>query len=792
MRRGHQSRSFVALVATSGLCSALLGGLGGAAAHAGPAPTPGLRTQQAVPAPPTPDAAITATPADDRILVTVEPGQGESLSGAVATLGGASVDIVAGDTVILDPAPGTAVDAAAIGAIPGVIAIEPNQRVHAFAAPNDLYYPDQYGLFNTQPGGVRAESAWNGSTGSRDIVVGVLDTGVFANHPDLQANMWTNRTGINGCPYGSHGWDATSASGVPAVRCNPQDLAGHGTLVAGILGATGNNGIGVSGAAQQVSIMSLKMLNSNGDGSVADAIEAIDFALAAKAQGVNLRVLQASWGAYNPPPSEQSALHAAIQRAETAGVLFVTAAGNGDDSQTPRNLDQPGIDVLPCEDSSAAVICVAASTNTGNLAFYSNFGASAVDIAAPGSSIYSTIERNRDPNCPANSDYCFYDGTSMATPFVSGAAVDVLSAEPNLTLSQLKSRLLTSASTSAALNGKVATNGRLDICNAMPNCGGLPAVAPTAPTNFSAVVRSGAVDLAWTKPDSNGNSFTISGYEVNGPNGTVNVAPGATSYAMTGLANNVTTTVQIRAFGSGGTGPWVTKSIRPHPGGYIVDARGAVSKYGVGGNLPSDAIGAPSFSYDIIRGIAILPEGTGGYEVDAFGGLHPFKIGSTSPQPPAVTGGPYWLGWNIVRGIALSPQGGGYVLDGFGGIHPFGFGAAAPPPRAANGPYWLGFDITRGIAINATGTGGYIADGYGAAHTFRIGSGATPVKPQEGPYWYGWDIVRGISLVPGSGGGYLVDGFGGVHLFKTTGSKPPAPSSGPYWAPLDRARGIST
>ncbi|MBK5288924.1 MAG: hypothetical protein JJE46_10695, partial [Acidimicrobiia bacterium] len=111
---------------------------------------------------------------------------------------------------------------------------------------------------------------------------------------------------------------------------------------------------------------------------------------------------------------------------------------------------------------------------------------------------------------------------------------------------------------------------------------------------------------------------------------------------------------------------------------------------------------------------------------------------------------------------------------------------------ARNGPYWLGWDITRGVTLNATGTGGYVVDGYGGAHTFRVGGNATPAATSGGPYWRGWGIVRGIALVPGTGGGYIIDGFGGIHTFKATGSRPPAPSATPYWAPFDRARGVST
>lgn len=739
-----------------------------------------------------PGLATTTAPADDRILVTVDPGRGAALAPAVTAAGGVPMDTTAGDTIILDPAPGTTVDTAALDAIPGVRAVEANMRLRAFAAPNDPNYSDQYGLFDSQPAGIRAESAWNGSAGSREVVVGVLDTGIQYDHPDLAANLWSNRTGVGGCPYASHGWDATSGSTDLNARCNPRDLRGHGTLVAGILGAVGNNGVGITGVAQKVSMMSLKMLDANGNGSVADAVEAMDWGLTAKAAGVNLRIFQASWGGYNPAPSEQSALHAAIQRAQNAGVLFVTAAGNGDVANVPYDLDQPGNDVLPCEDSSAAVVCVGASTESGTLASFSNYGSSAVDLAAPGSDILSTIPVNVDPNCPPKSGYCRYGGTSMATPMVSGGAVDILAAEPNLTLSQLKSRILGSVTTSAALTGKFVTNGRFDLCKAMPNCDGRPAVPPTAPTAVSAVVRSGAVDLRWQRPDSNGNSSTISGYDVSGPAGTVSLPLSAASHTITGLADNANATVRIRAVGSGGSGPWITETIRPHPGAYTTLPRGTVNRYATNGSYPSDAIGAPSFPFDIARGIAILPEGTGGYEVDGFGGIHPFRIGSTSPMPPQITGTPYWPGWDIIRGIAISPQGGGFLVDGFGGTHPFGFGAGAPPGRVTGTPYYPGNDLMRGVTLNPTGTGGYLVDAFGGTHSMSISGSAAMPRASGAGYWPGWDIIRGITLVPGTGGGYIVDAFGGTHPFAATGPKPAGPTAGPYSPPLDLARGIST
>ena len=415
-----------------------------------------------------------------------------------------------------------------------------------------------------------------------------------------------------------------------------------------------------------------------------------------------------------------------------------------------------------------------------------------MDIAAPGVNILSTIPSGvvgalNDPCYFAL--YCEFNGTSMAAPMVSGAAVDVLAAEPALTMGQLRSRLLSTAAGFAGLDGLVAT-GRLDVCAAIPNCGGLPAVAPTKPNDVTATVSSHSVKLTWTTPDSNGNSFTVIGYDVKGPAGTTNLPLTASSATISGLTNNVTVTVSVRAVGSAGNGPWVDEVVRPYAGGYEVDGLGSVHRLKVGGGSPSAPSGTPFFTAGLARGVAILPQGTGGYVADAYGGLHPFRIGSGSPTPPTPTGAPYWLGWDIVRGVALTPHGGGYVLDGFGGLHPFGYGADAPPAKATSTPYWLGWDIARGVTLRADGGAGYVLDGFGGIHRFSVGGGSLPASPKNGPYWLGWDIARGITTVNGSGGGWVLDGFGGIHTFATGGSTPPRPTGVPYWLGWDIARGI--
>jgi subtilisin family serine protease len=734
-------------------------------------------------APPAPPA--TAQVADDRLVVTLDPAATAGDVALLAASADATVESRTVSTVVLDPGPELQATRAELTALPGVARVAPNMSVHAAAVgTNDPIFPSQYALRNAQPGGMSVEDGWADTRGSRTVVVGVLDSGIDTDHEDLVANLWTNRTGINGCPYGTHGWDTFLAG-----DCFPEDDSAHGTHVSGIVGAVGNNGKGVSGVAQKVSLMSLKMLDDQGDGSIAGAVQAIDWALAAKASGVDLRVLQASWNAYGLDPASRQTLSDAIGRAEAAGVLFVAAAGNGDGFGSPYDLDASGFDSFPCEDSHANVVCVGASTQAGELAGFSNYGPGAVDIAAPGARIWSTVPPDVEPGCDPGSRYCQFDGTSMAAPMVSGAAALVWTAEPTLGVAAVKARLLAANDALPALDGVVA-HGRLDVCKAIPNCNGLPAVPPTVPTDVRAVVGDGSVKVSWSPPASNGNSFVETGYELETAQGTLTLPFTARSRTITGLANNVRGTVRVRALGTAGPGPWETRTIRPYGGGLEIDRSGAIRKVTVGGKAPLAPVGAPRFTDGRAAGIAIAPEGTGGYVLDSFGRISRFRVGNDGLLPPVATGGPRWT-FPIARGITVSPAGGGYVLDGFGGVHRFGPGPDAPPAPAHDGPYWPGWDITRGITLNDAGRAGYILDGYGAAHRFRIGAAGLPPPASQGPYWPGWDITRGITLVRGTGGGYILDGYGGVHRFAAGGSLPPTPSA-PYFPGRDIARGIDT
>jgi subtilisin family serine protease len=314
---------------------------------------------------------------------------------------------------------------------------EPDYVLHADVTPNDQYYGQLWGLAK-----IGAPAAWNTTTGSSSIVVGVVDTGIDWTHPDLAANVWSNPGGIGGCAAGTHGYNAIKGN------CKPRDDNDHGTHVSGTIGAVGNNGTGVAGVNWSVKLMGLKFLNAKGSGSTSNAVKAIDWAVAAKQAGVNVRVLSNSWGG----GGYSQALLDAIDAAGANDILFVVAAGNAsaNDDTTPS---------YPCAYNAPNVVCVAATDSTDALASFSNYGPATVDLGAPGVGVLSTVPGG----------YASYSGTSMATPHVSGAAALILS-HCSETVAQLKAKLLSSVDADPSLAGLTVTGGRLDLQKAVTGC----------------------------------------------------------------------------------------------------------------------------------------------------------------------------------------------------------------------------------------------------------------------------------------------------------------------------------
>ena len=329
---------------------------------------------------------------------------------------------------------------------PAVQEAESDAVVHESAVPNDAYYQeDQWALNNTgQTGGtygdsIQAEAAWNVTTGSKNVIVATLDSGVDFTDTDLAANIWTNPN-IDPATDDIHGWNFVSNNN------NVMDDFWHGTHVAGIIGAVGNNGVGVTGVNWNVQIMALKMLDSSGNGTTANAVLALDYAVEHGAKIVNI-----SWngGAYS------QAFHDAIQNAGNLGVLVVCAAGN-------NNANDDATTNYPPSYNLPNMIVVAATDDNDNMATFSSYGANTVDIAAPGVNILSTVPGN---------NYEFADGTSMATPMVSGGAALLLAADPSLTVAQLKPRILGGADYIGNIGDNAskptATNGILDLANSI-------------------------------------------------------------------------------------------------------------------------------------------------------------------------------------------------------------------------------------------------------------------------------------------------------------------------------------
>lgn len=320
------------------------------------------------------------------------------------------------------------------------------------ATPNDPRFSEKWDLNNANDADIDAPEAWDISTGSRNVVVGVIDGGFNYTHEDLAANAWVNPGEIagNGIDDDGNGYiDDVYGMNAIANSGNPAEGNGHGSHCAGIIGAVGNNGKGVVGVNWAVSIMGLKFINSTGSGTTANAIECINYAVNMKTNyGINLRVLSNSWGG---APYEQI-LYDAIYTTYQAGILFVVAAGNNG-RNTDTNPFYPACYDIP------NVMSVANTTNTDGLNSGSNYGLTSVDLGAPGTNILSTYK--------SNTAYTTMTGTSMAGPCVAGAACLLLSVNNQLTFQDLKDYLMNNVDLIPALSGKCVSGGRLNIYKAL-------------------------------------------------------------------------------------------------------------------------------------------------------------------------------------------------------------------------------------------------------------------------------------------------------------------------------------
>lgn len=339
---------------------------------------------------------------------------------------------------------------------------EPNWIYTHEATSNDTYVTNGSLWGMTGEFGSGASVAWtNNKTDCSGVVVGIIDEGYMYTHTDLVANASTNPGEIagnskdddgNGLVDDVYGWDFAGNNNTVFDGVGDD----HGTHVAGTIGGVGGNGAGVAGVCWKVKLLNAKFLGSTG-GTTANAIKAVDYFTTLKTRANNPVPVVAtnnSWGG----GGFSQALKDAIDRADAAGILFVAAAGNN-----ATNNDATAS--YPSGYSSANIIAVASITSTGGLSSFSQYGATTVDIGAPGSGIWSTVPvtSGAGKRATIGSGYASYNGTSMATPHVSGAVALYKAINPSASAVQIKDAILSSATATPALSGKVVTGGRLNV-----------------------------------------------------------------------------------------------------------------------------------------------------------------------------------------------------------------------------------------------------------------------------------------------------------------------------------------
>ncbi len=354
----------------------------------------------------------------------------------------------------------------------GLFLFSPFLMVQAGITPNDPYYLRQWYLPK-----IEADSAWTKIKETPDITIAVIDSGVDINNPDLKNNIWINQKEIadngldddrNGFIDDINGWDFVSGVSDPSPKFDTgwtEAGVSHGTMVAGIIGAEGNNNRGVTGVTWKSKIMPLRVLNDKGEGKISSVVRAIDYAVANGADIINL-----SFVTYNYSDS----LYNAISRAYKAGVIVVAAAGNDQSNGEGRNTSKSPI-YPACMDGTHGenmVIGVAATDALDQKTSFSSYGFNCVDITAPGISFFNTVTYGGNPEASNQNYDGYWSGTSMASPVVSGVMALVAQVNPNLNRSDIVNLVLGSANNISQLNpsylgqlghGRVNANGAVNL-----------------------------------------------------------------------------------------------------------------------------------------------------------------------------------------------------------------------------------------------------------------------------------------------------------------------------------------
>jgi subtilisin family serine protease/chitodextrinase len=609
--------------------------------------------------------------------------------------------------------------------------VEPNYIISVSGAPNDQSFSQVWGLQNTgqtvgtavgtSGADISAVSAWEISTGSRQNVVAVVDTGVDYTHPDLAANMWSApapfTVNIGGqiirCEAGTHGFDAI------AKTCDPMDEYNHGTHVAGTIGAVGNNGVGITGVNQTASIMALKFMDATGSGTLEDAINAIDFAIQVKqalGAGANVRVLSNSWG-WNGEASQ--ALLEEINRANSSEMLFVAAAGNGGDDYVSDNNDASPF--YPASYDAPNLITVAATNSNDLLASFSNYSSTRVHLGAPGVLVLSTI---------MGGSYDWWSGTSMATPHVAGAAALVLS-RCSLDTAGIRTNILNNVDPVGSLSGITTTGGRLNVNKAIRACANLsapPTIELSSPYDGMTYPTYSSVVLQANASDSDGVVSRVD-YYVDGklidsaqasPYTAHWYATEVGEYTLTGVATDntgmTTTSRPIKIT--------INETIIPEP-----------EPTPTPNQAPTVSLTSPSngATYNAPATMTISANAS-----DTDGTVSKVQFYSNNQLIGTATASPYSIAWNNVAAGSYTLQ--AIVTDNGGiavGSQVISIKINQPPVASAGGPY----NGVAGNALQFNGGGSRDQDGMITLYQWNFGNGnsatgATPsyVYPTAGTY----------------------------------------------------------
>ncbi len=449
---------------------------------------------------------LTKPHVDNQLIITLKPGQSFAQSSSLRGLPIDKTEPLNGESYLIKFSGDVDLEKVAAQIAEGgdVRAVEANNVFHLTdVVPNDSGFNQLWGLKNTGADGgiagvdIGATQAWEKTTGDKNVLVGIIDSGVDYTHPDLAANIWTNpgETGLDangndkrtngidddgdGLVDDWHGWDFFNNTN------NPMDDNSHGTHVAGTIGGIGNNGAGVAGVNWNVSILPIKVFSSSGASTTDALVKGIEYATK-----MGAFVTNNSWGG----GAASTAIQNAIQKASDAHILFVAAAGN--DGQ-----DNDAVDNWPSNYDIPNIVAVASINRKDELSSFSNWGATRVDVAAPGEDIYS---------CLPGGTYGVKSGTSMATPHVTGAIALLKARFPDLSAEQIKDKLLSSSQMTAALKGKVA-HGRINVATAMEDD-----TVPPSKVSGLTIVEAGvdSVQVSWNKSGDDGDEGEATSYEI--------------------------------------------------------------------------------------------------------------------------------------------------------------------------------------------------------------------------------------------------------------------------------------